>query len=520
MRTVKHEILNIQKHSIAWEMGITCGDFLLSINGEEVRDVLDYRFRIQEDQLLVEVEKSNGEIWELDIEKDPDDDLGIEFKQSLMSHTKRCGNTCVFCFVDQQPKGLRPSLYIKDDDPRLSFLLGNYVTLTNLDGDEIKRLAGYHLSPLRISVHAADLDLREKMMGTKKAHNLYDALEAFNQAGVDMHFQVVLCKGVNDGAQLVYTIQKLMSIRPGAKSLAIVPAGLTRHREGLFPLELFNKEDAREVIKLVEKFCYGMSNTTCSMQDSLPTHADKHSTENLNSNDLLSVGSQIGPVENLSHHYSERETPSATQFVYLSDEWYILAELPLPEYNQYGHFPQLDNGVGVLRLFEHEFIAGIYSFTGADRAKACLRKQKSLGFFNRVLLKLICRKKQLSSPQNVAIVTGTAAEDFMKSIADKFMKKHPLIEIRVHAIQNKFFGHTVTVSGLITGQDVIKQLSGKLDNTDVVFLSENAFRAGGKQKIMLDGVTRAELEKRLGITVMIGSTNGRAFYKQLTKFLC
>jgi len=458
VRTLKHQISSIQKNSIAWEMGITCGDFLLSINGEEVRDVLDYRFRINEEKLLVEIEKPDGEIWELDIEKDPDEDLGIEFKQSLMSHTKRCGNKCVFCFVDQQPKGLRPSLYIKDDDPRLSFLLGNYVTLTNLSGEEVKRLAGYHLSPLRISVHAADLDLREKMMGTSKARNLFDALEVFNQAGVEMHFQIVLCKGLNDGAHLTYTIEKLMGIKHGAKSLAIVPAGLTRHRKGLFPLEAFNKEEAREVINVIN---------------------------------------------------------SAAPFVFLSDEWYILAGLAMPEYSHYGNFPQLDNGVGVLRLFEHEFAAGINSATGINHTITCLRKQKTMSFFDKILLKLICRKKQLPAPQNIAIVTGTAATGFMQSIADKFIKKHPFVKIAIHTIQNEFFGSSVTVSGLMTGNDIIKQLKGKLDNTDVVFLPENAFRTGDKQKIMLDGITRAELEKKLGVTVKIGSTNGKEFYKQL-----
>jgi len=445
---VKHEISNIVKNSIAAELGITCGDFLLSINGEAVRDILDYRFRIQDESLLVEVEKPDGELWELDIEKDPDEDLGIEFKLSLMSHTKRCGNHCVFCFVDQQPKGLRPSLYIKDDDPRLSFLLGNYVTLTNLGEDEVKRLAGYHLSPLRISVHAADLDVREKIMGTSKARNLFDALEVFSQAGIEMHFQIVLCKGLNDGAQLDYTIDKLMGLN-GAKSLAIVPAGLTKHREELFPLEPFTKEDAQAVILQVEKW---------------------QANEN---------------------------------FVFLSDEWYILAEVPLPKYKHYGEFPQLDNGVGVLRLFEREFV------------KRLARDSKKLpaNALDRLLLKLILRKS--SRPVNIGIVTGTAAGGFMRSITVRFMEKYPFAKISVYEIKNEFFGTSVTVSGLLTGQDVMKQLKGKLGNTDVIFLPENAFRSGVKEKIMLDGVTKQELEQKLGVRVKIGSTNGVKFCGEL-----
>jgi len=472
---IKHEISNIAENSIAAELGITCGDFLLSINGEAVRDILDYRFRIQDESLLVEVEKPDGEIWELDIEKDPDEDLGLEFKLSLMSHTKRCGNSCVFCFVDQQPKGLRPSLYVKDDDPRLSFLLGNYVTLTNLSKAEVKRLAGYHLSPLRISVHAADLDVREKMMGTSKARNLFDALDIFSQSGIEMHFQIVLCKGLNDGAQLDYTIEKLMGLN-GAKSLAVVPAGLTKHRDGLFPLQPFTKEDAQAVLLQVEKW------------------------------------------------------QASKNFVFLSDEWYILAEVPLPEYKHYGEFPQLDNGVGVLRLFEREFVKGLIH---AKRAQvSCLlksgsrrafrteqfprgQKKAQTGLLDRLFLKIICRKSIRQQPVSIGIVTGTAAGRFMRSIAARFMTKWPHARITVYEIENEFFGPSVTVSGLLAGQDVIKQLKGKLDGIDVMLLPENAFRGGVKQKIMLDGVTQKVLEQKLGIRVKIGSTNGVKFCREL-----
>ena len=446
-REIKHEISKIKKHSIADKMGASVGDFLRSINGEEVRDVLDYRFRIQEECLLVEIEKANGEIWELDIEKDPDEDLGLEFKQSLMSHKKRCRNKCVFCFIDQQPEGLRPSLYIKDDDPRLSFLIGNYVTLTNLSEEEVRRLAGYHLSPLRISVHAADLDLREKMMGTPAARNLFDALEIFNNAGIEMHFQIVLCKGLNDGAYLENTIRKLMTIKPGAKSLAIVPAGLTRHRDGLYPLTPFTKEDAREII---------------------------------NSSDTNFVSDEN---------------------VFFSDEWYILAGQPLPKYSQYGNFPQLDNGVGVLRLFEREFLRAMKNKNQLIRISYRLKY-----FFNRL------RGKQV----RIGIVTGTAAAAFMRSIAARFMTKHPWAKITVHEIENNFFGKTVTVSGLLTGQDVIAELKGK-HNANVLILPENAFRVGVRQKVMLDGVTRRELERELGANVAVGSTDGGMFYFAMLK---
>jgi len=457
---IKHEISKVIKNSIADEMRISIGDFLHSIDGEEVRDILDYRFRIQDESLIVEIEKANGEIWELDIEKDPDEDLGLEFRQSLMSHKKRCRNKCVFCFVDQQPEGLRPSLYIKDDDPRLSFLIGNYVTLTNLSDEEIRRLAGFHLSPLRISVHAADLDLREKMMGTPAAWNLFRALEVFNNAGIEMHFQIVLCKGLNDGTYLDNTIEKLMAIKPGAKSLAIVPAGLTRHRDGLFPLEPFTKEDAREIIR--------------------------------------SVGTKIVSTD--------------FENVFLSDEWYILAGEPLPEYGYYGDFPQLDNGVGVLRLFERGFLRGL-------NCKCKSRKWSLLGAKQRsgsVSMQLFGLHWLRGKQTHVGIVTGTAAGAFMRGIAAQFMKKHPHIKISVHEIENDFFGKTVTVSGLLTGQDVIAQLKNR-HNADLLVLPENAFRAGVKQKVMLDGITLEDLQKELGVRVVVGSCDGDRFCRQLLK---
>ena len=438
---IKHEISKIQKHSIADQLGILSGDFLLAINGREVPDILDYRFRIQDDSLLVEIEKQiTGEIWELDIEKDPDEDLGLSFKQSLMSHKKRCRNKCIFCFIDQQPSNLRPSLYIKDDDPRLSFLIGNYVTLTNLDMDEVRRLAGYHLSPLRISVHAADLDLREKMMGAKAAHNLFDALEVFNRAGVKMHFQIVLCKGVNDGVYLDETIEKLAA-QPGFESLAIVPAGLTKHRDCLFPLEPFTKEDAKKIIAQVRRG---------------------------------------------SHHL-------AVHNIYLSDEWYILAGEKLPPYKHYRNFPQLDNGVGVLRLFWREFINA--------------KKFQLVTLRNQL-------KKMFAVKPHVGFVTGTASYKFMRYIARAYSASNPCAKITVYKIDNHFFGETVTVSGLLTGVDIINQLKNR-PLPKIIIIPENAFRAGVYEKIMLDGTTKKEIEQKLGVEVIIGSASGAEFYKQL-----
>jgi len=419
---IKHEISHIQKNSIAEQLEITSGDFLVSINGQEVKDILDYRLKVQEEILLVEIEKPDGELWELDIEKEADEDLGLSFM-------RRCKNKCIFCFVDQQPKGLRESLYVKDDDPLMSFVLGNYTTLTNLDEAEIKRLTDLKISPLRISVHTTDMDLREKMMGTKFARNLLDALAAFNKAGIEMHFQIVLCKGVNDGDKLTESIKTLHNL---GKSLSVVPAGLTKHREGLHALEPFSKEEAAEVIKQVNAL-------------------------------------------------------KLSEFVYLSDEWYLLAGQPLPKYMEYNDFPQLDNGVGMIRLFEREFMGQL--------------------------------KKAVAKPMrktSVGLITGKAAGRFMRFIAGKFMALHPAVKIEVFEIENSFFGKNVTVSGLLTGQDIIKQLKGKY-NVDMFYLPENAFRAGVEEKVMLDGVTLAQLSKALGVPVCVGSADGAAFCRQLRK---
>ncbi|MCL2577058.1 MAG: DUF512 domain-containing protein [Defluviitaleaceae bacterium] len=423
-----HEIIEVLPESIACELEITPGDILLQLNGKKIQDVLDYQFTVQSEDLLLEIQKPCGEIWELEIEKDSEEDLGLIFKHPLMSAKRRCRNKCVFCFIDQQPPGLRSSLYFKDDDARLSFLHGNYVTLTNISEKEVRRLAGYHLSPLRISVHAADLDLRKKMMSCENASNLFTALKIFANAGIKMHFQVVLCKGLNDGENLSHTIS-VLSAQKGAESLAIVPAGITRHREGLHTLSQFTPEEARAVLAQIK-------------------------------------------IE------------SRKNFVFAADEWYIMAGEPLPPYEYYKDFPQLDNGVGMLRLFEHEFLSA----------------QKN------------CRKIETPRSFHIGIITGQAAAEFMSELACKFKERHANVKITIHTIKNSFFGESITVSGLLTGEDIIAQLKNNFAE-DVLFLPENAFRANTED--MLDGTTLTQLSAALGVPVKIGSLNGEEFYMQL-----
>jgi putative radical SAM enzyme (TIGR03279 family) len=420
-----HTITSVAPDSIAEELGIAPGDVLLAINGKAVRDVLDFRFFCCEEILAVEIQKPDGEIWELEIEKDAEEELGLGFATALMDGAKKCANRCVFCFIDQLPPGMRETLYFKDDDPRLSFLTGNYATLTNMSVDEIQRIARYHLSPMRISVHAADFDLRRRMMG--KAAPLFEYLRTFNAAGITMHFQIVLCKGLNDGARLDETVKALLSLKPGAASLSVVPAGLTKHRGGLYPLTPFTAEDAAAVIAQAaawQKKC-------------------------------------------------RKKFGSA--FVFCADEWYLLAGLPLPAYSHYEGFPQLENGVGMVALFEREFTDGI---------------------------------KRASAFRRAGIVTGQAAAGFMR----RLVKNIP--GAAVHEIRNDFFGPGITVSGLLTGKDIIAQLRGKID-AEVLFVPQNAFRAN--DDVMLDGTTRRELSGALGVTVEIGSADGRLFAKQLQK---
>jgi putative radical SAM enzyme (TIGR03279 family) len=463
----KHKITKVDPGSVGESLGVCAGDFLLEIDGLSVGDVFDYRMAVRAEKLLVLVEKNNGEWWELDIEKDIDDDLGFEFESALMDEVRLCRNKCVFCFVDQQPPGLRESLYVKDDDPRLSFLHGNYVTLTNAGDREIKRITKYHLSPLRISVHTADAALRCKMMGNKNAGKLFAALDMFFRAGIEMHFQAVICKGINDGVRLDETIKRLLEYKPNAASLAIVPAGVTRFRGGGAANGFggFTKNDAAKIIAQVEDW------------------------------------------------QKKCRTAYGNAFVYAADEWYILAGLDVPEYEKYENFPQLDNGVGMLALFEREFTegAGFGDKLDFDNEKDF---DNIAGYDNK---KDFINEKNFDNPKlkrTAGIVTGAAAYGFMQRMAVKFETYHPNGKIKVFEITNQFFGETVTVSGLLTGGDIITQLKGKTEGLDVLFLPANAFRAG--TETMLDGTTRVDLAKALNMDVRIGSTDGKKFYEELT----
>lgn len=306
-----HLIKYVQPSSIAQEMGVECGDILLAINDEELEDVFDYRYLIEDEQLEVLVQKPDGEQWLLDIEKDYDEDLGIEFENDLMSEYHSCHNKCMFCFIDQMPPGMRDTLYFKDDDSRLSFLQGNYITLTNMKDKDVDRIIRFHLAPINISVHTTNPELRCEMLHNRFAGDVLKYLDRLYESRVEMNGQIVLCKGVNDGEELERTIRDLSRLLPFMRSLSVVPAGVTKYREGLYPLEMFTKEEAGDVIDMIERW-----------------------------------------QEELHEEYG-------LHFVHASDEFYLLAEREFPEEERYDGYIQLENGVGMMRLLCEEFMESL-----------------------------------------------------------------------------------------------------------------------------------------------------------------
>lgn len=316
-----HTIRSVEEGSIAWEMEIEPGDKLLSINGHEIEDIFDYRYYMEDEYLLVLIEKPNGEQWELEIEKDEYEDLGLEFVQGLMDEYRHCHNKCIFCFIDQMPPGMRDTLYFKDDDSRLSFLQGNYVTLTNMSEHDIQRIIKYHLEPINISFQTMNPELRCKMLHNRFAGDALKKVDLLYEAGIEMNGQIVLCKGFNDGEELEFSIQEMTKYLPNLRSVSVVPVGLSKFREGLEPLKPFTKEDAKQVLQTIHKW-------------------------------QKKIYAEYG-----------------IHFIHASDEWYLLAEEELPEESNYDGYLQLENGVGMLRLLENEFAEALERETGDDRAR-------------------------------------------------------------------------------------------------------------------------------------------------------
>ena len=434
----EHTICKVQPCSIAEELELEPGDVLLSVNGHEIEDVFDYKYFTNEEYLTVLVRKGTGEEWELEIEKEYEDDLGIEFENGLMDEYKSCRNKCIFCFIDQMPKGMRDTLYFKDDDSRLSFLQGNYVTLTNMGERDLERIVAYRLGPINISVQATDPALRCKILNNRFAGEALKKMDVLHKAGIPMNGQIVLCKGVNDGEQLKKSITDLMGYMPVMESVSIVPVGLSKYREGLYPLEPFTKEDAKEVLGLVHQFqktCF----ETCGLH-----------------------------------------------FVHASDEWYLLAGQELPGEEIYDGYPQLENGVGMLRLLREEFAAAL--------GEAVAESSGPGGFGG------------LARAEKITIATGVLAAPTLQELADAFQREFHQKEIQVISITNQFFGEQITVSGLLTGQD----LAGQLKNRDLgsrLLLPCSLLRSG--EEVFLDDITLSQLKNALQVEIDIVKSSGQ-----------
>lgn len=427
---MEHIVKKVLENSIAEEMEIEPGDNIMAVNDHPIEDIFDYQYLINDEYIELLVKKSDGEEWLLEIEKDYDEDLGIVFENSLMDNYKSCYNKCIFCFIDQNPKGMRDTIYFKDDDSRLSFLQGNYITLTNMKEKDIDRIINYHLAPINISVHTTNPQLRCSMLNNRFAGTILERIRKFYDAGIPMNGQIVLCKGINDGEELWRSISDLMEFVPVMESLSVVPVGLSDYRDGLFHLEPFEKEDACEVIDIIEHF--------------QKKAFEKH----------------------------------GTHFVQASDEWYINADRDFPEAERYDGFVQLENGVGMVRLLMDEFEQEFDAVQGDDRE------------------------------YEVSIVTGVLVYRSIKMMVDRIGEKFPNVNIHLYKIINDFFGHRITVTGLLTGGDIIKQLTGKPLGQRLI-LPSNTLMADEPK--FLDDVTLDQLIDALQVDVCIVESSGADF---------
>lgn len=428
------KIKSVEERSYAKKVGIEPLDTLVSINGNEITDVLDYRFYLADRVVNLALIGKDGKEYSVKIKKGEYDDIGLEFETALMDEKHSCRNGCIFCFIDQNPKGMRAPIYFKDDDSRLSFIHGNYITLTNMYDKDIERIIKMRISPVNISIHTTNPELRVEMMKNKRSGDVLRYLDDFKNAGLSMCGQIVLCKGVNDGDELVRTLRDLSDYYPEMGSVSIVPAGLTKHREGLYPLTDFTPEEAAEVIDIVDSIA-------CEQ--------------------LKKYGSR--------------------QF-FAADEFYLKSGRPLPPTEYYEDYPQIENGVGLLRSFSDEFAMAVEDI---EDMIATLEEERT-----------------------VTVATGVAAYDMLDGFAKKIMDLCPLLKINVVKIINEFFGESITVSGLLTGKDMYNQLKD-IELGEELLIPASALRA--EDEDFLCGMTLCELSDKLGVKVTPVGNDGYEF---------
>ena len=419
-----HRIKSVPPESLGAELGLVPGDELLSIGGEEVVDVIDYQALISCEELTLTY-RHEGEEMEVSCEKEEWEELGVEFEDDMLV-TRVCKNHCVFCFIDQMPKGCRKSLYVKDDDWRMSLMMGNFVTLTNVDDKELQRIVRRHASPLYISIHATDGEVRKKMMRNPNADRIMAQLKTLQRAGIQFHGQIVLCPELNDGAVLEKTISDLVAMHPAAQSLAIVPVGLTGHREGLYPLRPFTADEADDVVRTVQRWqkkCY----------------------------------KELG-----------------TRFVYASDEFYCIAGRKLPKEESYEDFAQIENGVGLFAQLRAEFDDAMQ---GAQESP---------------------------DKKHFVMATGVSAAPLLHEMITAYPFEN--LKLDIIPIENRFFGGAVTVAGLTTGSDLVRELAGV--QCDAVIIPENMLRA--EQDLFLDDMSIEQVQQAIGVPVRVVENNGAA----------
>ena len=435
MKEHLHVIASVEPGSIADELELESGDILLEINGNKIEDVFDYHYLMNEEYVELLVRKADGEEWELEIEKEYEEDLGVTFENGMMDDYRHCTNKCIFCFIDQMPPGMRETLYFKDDDARLSFLQGNYVTLTNLKEKDVDKIIKYKLSPINISFQTTNPELRCKMLHNRFAGDSLKIVDKLVESGITINGQIVLCKNWNDGEELERSLADLYKYVPNLQSVSVVPVGLSKFRDGLEPLEPFTKEDAKRVIDQIEKW-------------------------------------QKKAYEEYGLH-----------FIHASDEWYLLAEEELPKEESYDGYLQLENGVGMLRLLETEFYDALDG------------------------------KKGDAVPRKVSIATGKLAAPFIRNLMNRLTDKFTNTEVMIYDITNEFFGERITVAGLITGQDLKKQLKD-VDLGEKLLLPCHMLRSG--EEVFLDDVTVTELSEYLQIPIEIVDSDGAVLLNHVT----
>lgn len=416
-------VTRVMPGTLADELGIEPRDRILSINGFVLEDVIDLRFMLADEYIELELAKPDGEVWILEADKDLDEELGVELSSDTFDGIRRCKNHCVFCFVDQMPPGMRETLYVKDDDYRMSFLHGNFITGTNLTDQDLDRIMRMHLSPVYISVHTVNPELRVKMLKNPQSGQIMEHLKLLIANGIEAHTQIVLCPGLNDGEELDRTIEELSQLWPGVRSIAAVPVGLTAYRQNLAPLEMFNPETAGKVI------------------------------------------------DQVSTWQKQFQQKLGYPLVFLGDEFYLMAEREIPESKWYGDYPQTENGIGLVRIFYDTFA----------------EKMKSV-------------PHQVSASKEFIVITGTSGAKVLEPLVAQLNLINNL-QVHLVAVENKYFGSSVTVSGLITGQDIVREMKDKSNLEGEVLIPSVMVRHG--EEVLLDGMTVQQLAEHLGRTVTV-----------------